>query len=99
MAQEKKSDFTVSYSSPSNEPFTITNSIPAPSTSSVQDKATYLSALREAVVSAQDQINKELTDRMEQDKSRATDGNPAAAKGVDEALEEENYGEEVQGED
>lgn len=95
MTQPKDLNLTASYQSPTSEPFTITNSLPAPPSTSVADKTQYLSALRQAISSAQDQINKDLTSRMEQDKAR--EGN--ATKGVDEAKEEENYGEEVQDED
>ena len=95
MAQETNTNLSVTYSSPASEPFTITNSLPAPATTSVTGKTQYLSALRHAISSAQDQINKELTARMEEDKARSAEG----SKGVDEAKEEENYGEEVQEED
>lgn len=89
------------YTSPDNEHFTITKNIPAPPSSSVQDKTQYLEALRRAVAETQDQVNKELTARMEEDKARETPaGGSAAAKlGADEDKEEENYGEEVQEEE
>jgi hypothetical protein len=51
----------------------------------------------------QEQINKELTKRMEEDKAKEANGvnggSKAKAKGVDESKEEENYGEEVPEED
>ncbi|KPM45787.1 hypothetical protein AK830_g835 [Neonectria ditissima] len=79
-----------SYASPASEPFATSHVLPAlQSPASVADKTAYLAALRAAVTDAQAQINKELTARMEQDKAR-----DAAA--VDDAKEEENYGEEVQ---
>ncbi|KAK7428814.1 hypothetical protein QQZ08_004739 [Neonectria magnoliae] len=81
---------TTSYASPASEPFTTTHALPAlQCPTSVADKTAYLAALRAAVTEAQAEINKELTSRMEQDKAR-----DAAA--VDNAKEEENYGEEVQ---
>ncbi|KAM0515054.1 hypothetical protein ACHAPE_006377 [Trichoderma viride] len=86
---------TASYSSPSSAPFSISKSIPAPPTPlDPAGKSTYLESLRASVAAAQDQINKELTTRMEEDKAR--EGGPAA---VDEDKEEENYGEEVQEEE
>ncbi|KAM3514214.1 hypothetical protein MY11210_002103 [Beauveria gryllotalpidicola] len=91
---------TASYASPANEAFAITT--PLPSSSSSSDKTSHLGALRAAVADAQDTINKELTARMEEDKARdasagASAGAAAAAAAVvDDAKEEENYGEEVQ---
>ncbi|KAH7149776.1 hypothetical protein B0J13DRAFT_620131 [Dactylonectria estremocensis] len=85
---------TASYTSSFSEPFAITRSLPAlESPASVADKTSYLASLRSAVTEAQAQINKELTSRMEEDNARA-----AASKNgvVDDAKEEENYGEEVQ---
>ncbi|KAF5010499.1 hypothetical protein FDECE_3354 [Fusarium decemcellulare] len=82
---------TASYSSALSEPFNVTHSLPAiSSSSSTTDKTAYLEALRASVADTQATINKELTARMEQDKAR-----DAAA----EAKEEENYGEEVQDEE
>jgi hypothetical protein len=47
----------------------------------------------------QEQINKELTQRMEEDKAKEAEGvngtSKAKAIGVDETKEEDNYGEEV----
>lgn len=85
---------TAAYASPTSDPFTISTSLPAlQSPPSVADKTSYLAALRTAITDAQAQINKELTSRMEEDKAR-----DAATKNglVDDAKEEENYGEEVQ---
>ncbi|TVY76051.1 hypothetical protein LSUE1_G006439 [Lachnellula suecica] len=82
-ASPKTPSLTTTYTSPTNAPFTHTTPLPAPT-----DKAAYLSALRTATTQMQEQVNKELTARMEQDKALA-DG------GVDEAKEEDNYGEEV----
>ncbi|KAM3536334.1 hypothetical protein MY4038_000492 [Beauveria bassiana] len=79
---------TASYTSPTNEAFAITTPLPSSSSS---DKTSRLSALRDAIADAQDTINKELTARMEEDKAR-----DASAAAVDDAKEEENYGEEVQ---
>ncbi|PTB74140.1 hypothetical protein M440DRAFT_1297988, partial [Trichoderma longibrachiatum ATCC 18648] len=87
-----------SYTSPTNPPFTTSESIPAPPTPlDVASKSKYLAALRASVSSAQDKINAELTARMEEDKRREE---AAGLKHVvDDEKEEENYGEEVQGEE
>jgi hypothetical protein len=79
------------YSSPTNAPFTLTQPLPAPT-----DKTAYLAALRKATSQMQEHINKELTSRMEEDKALA---GGASKGGVDEANEEDNYGEEVPEED
>lgn len=85
---ESSTGLQASYSSPSNAAFSVSRPLPA----SDSDKTEYLIALREAVVSAQEEINKELTQRMDEDKN-GKDG------AVDDKKEEENYGEEVVEED
>ncbi len=82
---------TAKYASPANEAFAVDT--PLPSASS-DNKTSYLAALRAAVTDTQATINKELTARMEEDKAR-----DAGAAAVDDAKEEENYGEEVQEEE
>ncbi|KAH6877293.1 hypothetical protein B0T10DRAFT_584370 [Thelonectria olida] len=87
--------FTGTYSSPDNAPFEVTYTLVPPQTNPpIAEKTAYLGALREVVTEAQAQINKELTARMEEDKAR----DAASSKNgvVDDAKEEENYGEEVQ---
>jgi hypothetical protein len=89
---------SATYASPAHQPFSLTQSIPPPPSSSVADKTAYLNALREATAAAQEKINQELTARMDEDKARdSAAAGPAAAKtaAVDEAKEEENYGEEI----
>ncbi|TVY54668.1 hypothetical protein LCER1_G003646 [Lachnellula cervina] len=81
------------YNSPTNAPFTLTQPLPPHPTPS--NKTAYLSALRKATSQMQEEINKELTMRMEEDKAVASKGKG----GVDEAKEEDNYGEEVPEED
>ncbi|XXG98016.1 low-affinity phosphate transporter [Hypoxylon texense] len=78
--------------------------------SSTEQKTAYLRRLRDAVSDLQSRVNSELTARME-DEARssaataaATAGNKAGngvngVGGVDEEAEEENYGEEVVGDD
>lgn len=91
---------TVSYSSPTSTPFSITESIPAPPTPlDPAGKSKYLESLRASVATTQDQINKELTTRMEEDKAREAAAGGGAQPSVDEEKEEENYGEEVQEEE
>jgi hypothetical protein len=85
---------SVSYKSPANGHFTITESVPAPQTPSATNKITYLQGLKAAVSSIQEQVNKQLTSRMEEDKARDA-GKAAGKAAADEAKEEENYGEEV----
>lgn len=96
MPSNKDFSLSATYSSPASRPFSFAKAIPSPPSASVADKTTYLESLGRAVSSAQDQINKELTARMDEDNARAA-GN--GSRGVDEAKEEENYGEEVQEEE
>lgn len=94
---------SATYSSPSNASFTHMQKIPTPPSDKTTDRTAYLSALRKATSSMQEQINKELTARMEEDKAKDAEGvngaSKAKAKGVDESKEEDNYGEEVVEED
>ena len=86
---------SASYTSPSNEPFTVSENINPPSSSGTEDKTKYLSGLRKAVSSAQERLNKELTARMDQDKAKEAGEGDKSVTGADDAKEEENYGEEV----
>lgn len=98
MTESEAPKLIASYASPDNASFTTAESLPTlPAETSVDDKTHYLNALREAVSSTQERINKELTQRMEDDKTRLANGS-AGAK-VDDAKEEENYGEELPEED
>lgn len=100
-SNSQKLSLTGSYSSPTNAPFTTTQVLQAPPSGTINptvpDKTKYLSDLRKAVATMQDQVNKELTQRMEEDKAKEAGKNGKPA--VDDAKEEENYGEEVQGEE
>ncbi|TDZ25319.1 hypothetical protein C8034_v001628 [Colletotrichum sidae] len=87
--------FSATYSSPTNEPFTFAESLRAPPSSGVAEKSAYLNSLRKAINSAQENINKQLTARMEEDKAREAIQTGVSKAAVDEALEEENYGEEA----
>jgi hypothetical protein len=89
---------SATYQSPNNEPFTWKKETATPPT----DKTADLGALREATTKMQEHINAELTTRMEEDKVRESNGTNGASKAkgvVDEAKEEDNYGEEVAEED
>jgi hypothetical protein len=99
MSQPQEKTLTAQYQSPGNQPFIVTNAIPAPPSDSLADKTAYLEALRKAVSSTQDSINKELTARMDEDKDRDASAGSSSRKGVDDLKEEENYGEEVQEEE
>lgn len=96
---------TATYKSPTNTSFTHTQPLQTPPTSSAQDRVAYFSALKMATVELQERINKELTERMEEDKAKdiaAGGGKGSGVNGkvvVDEKKEEENYGEEVVEED
>lgn len=91
-----KMSLTASYTSPTNAPFTLTHPLAAPPSGtanpSVPDKVKYLSDLRSSIVTLQQQINMELTQRMDEDK--VSTGDSATA-----AKDEENYGEEAQEEE
>ncbi|CZT06268.1 hypothetical protein WAI453_006292 [Rhynchosporium graminicola] len=99
-----------SYSSPTNKEFAYSTPLPPLSTSSSNplsaslftvDKTAYLSALMQATSKMQEDINRELTKRMEEDnlKAAAVSGEVKGGMKVDEKKEEENYGEEVVEED
>lgn len=91
---------SATYSSPNNAPFTLNHALQAPpsgiTSPTVSDKTKYLVDLRQATAAMQEQINKQLTQRMEEDKAAEAMKNGKAANGVDDAKEEENYGEEAQ---
>lgn len=72
---------SATYTSPTSAPFTLAHTLPP------ADHAPYLASLRGAAAALQDNVNRELTRRMEEDKAR--EGK------ADEVKEEENYGEEV----
>ena len=87
---------SATYQSPTNKSFTRTTQLPAPPTTNPTDRTSYLAALRKATAEMQETINKELTSRMEEDKAReAAATGITKSKVVDEAKEEDNYGEEV----
>lgn len=88
---------SATYQSSGNASFTFTRKLPAPSTEKTSDRTAYLDALRKAATEMQEQINKELTLRMEEDKAREAEG--TKGKAVDDAKEEDNYGEEMVEED
>jgi len=80
--------------------WTLREQIPIPPTATTPDNSTYLRDLREKLSGMQQQINEKLTLQMEEDKARqeSTISNGTKRK-IDEANEEDNYGEEVPEED
>ncbi|KAK3997149.1 EKC/KEOPS complex subunit GON7 [Cladorrhinum sp. PSN332] len=89
------STFSVAYTSTTNAPFSISETLTPPFDTSIASKQTYLDSLRRSIISAQERVNKELTDRMEEDNKRSNNNKSS----IDDAKEEENYGEEVVEED
>ncbi|KAK4111145.1 hypothetical protein N656DRAFT_690295, partial [Canariomyces notabilis] len=88
---------SANYTSTSNAPFTISLPLTTPPNSTTtENKTKYLAELRQSAISLQEQVNRELTARMEEDKTRDTSAttDPGASL-VDDEKEEENYGEEV----
>lgn len=94
----------------STTPFNISTPLSLPNSDSATHKTAYLSNLREVVSALQERINGELTARMEEEArevavtstistTNGKVGKSVVAGGVDEAAEEENYGEEVVGDD
>ncbi|KAN0112578.1 Gon7 family protein [Hyaloscypha variabilis] len=95
-ASQKFQVLSATYQSPTNESFRHTAKLPAPPSTKTTDRTSYLASLRKATAELQEIINKELTSRMEEDKAREAAASGATkAKVVDEAKEEDNYGEEV----
>ncbi|KAI0131537.1 hypothetical protein F4814DRAFT_172514 [Daldinia grandis] len=101
-----KATYTNSNSSNSSissaEAFALSTPLSLPESSVTMHKTSYLRTLREAVSSLQDDVNSELTARMEKEAHEVATtgdgkrgGKSIAAAGVDEAAEEENYGEEI----
>lgn len=82
-----------SYTSPNNASFNLEHDLPRIESSAPKDRAIYLRALRSAALKLQETVNMELTQRMEEDNIKSTGANKNGK--VDEAKEEENYGEEV----
>ncbi|KAF2185223.1 hypothetical protein K469DRAFT_503087, partial [Zopfia rhizophila CBS 207.26] len=86
------SSISATYSSPaSTSPNTFNHHLPAiPSNPSTDERTDYLGKLQSAVKQLQGDINEFLTKKkMEEDKAAG------GAKSVDDAKEEENYGEEA----
>ncbi|EAQ86737.1 hypothetical protein CHGG_07990 [Chaetomium globosum CBS 148.51] len=99
--QQQQPTLSATYTSTTNAPFTVSLTLPcAADSTTLEHKTKYLSELRQSVISAQGQINRELTARMEEDKAReASTAKANGTKVVDDEKEEENYGEEVQEEE
>ncbi|KAK5661418.1 hypothetical protein OQA88_11318 [Cercophora sp. LCS_1] len=88
---ESSSSLSATYTSSGNEPFTIISPLTTSSpTLTTKSRTAYLHSLRAAALSVQDQVNKELTARMEQDNK---------SQQPNDSKDEENYGEEAQDEE
>lgn len=79
------------YRSPSGTKTFTYSMTSIPTEPSTTDKTDHLSSLRSSTVKLQEEINVFLTAKMDEDKTQAA----ADSLKVDEAKEEENYGEEV----
>ena len=94
---------SAAYNSPASAPFTHTQKLAALQSDKPTDRTAYLGTLRRATAVMQEEINRELTARMEEDNAKGAAGADRASKakvhGVDESKEEDNYGEEVPEED
>ncbi|RDA92573.1 hypothetical protein CP533_0901 [Ophiocordyceps camponoti-saundersi (nom. inval.)] len=97
MADNRDLTLKAIYQSPTNEAFSLVRHFTAPTSDAVAERVQYLKTLRNAVAETQASVNRELTSRMEEDKAR--DANTSGKLGVDEDKEEDNYGEDVQGEE
>ncbi|KAI1260838.1 Gon7 family protein [Xylariaceae sp. FL1019] len=93
-------ELKATYTSPTSARTFTSPRLSLPQSTSVQQKQTYLSALRCQTAALQERINEELTRQMGVDNQReAGNGVNGKKRKVDEAAEEENYGEEVVDED
>jgi hypothetical protein len=97
---QESSNISATYNSPAGQS-DFAHSIPAPQSKDdgsipVEAKSKYLSDLRTASKKLQEDINKFLTQKMEEDKKAAGQGlqNGVSKKKTQDELEEENYGEE-----
>ncbi|KAI1193368.1 hypothetical protein F5X97DRAFT_40678 [Nemania serpens] len=90
--------------------YSVPLAVPTAVDQSLEEKTSYLRALRAATIALQDRINTELTARMDEDARETPSAGrangemagkasgktaQASAAAVDEVAEEENYGEEV----
>ncbi|KAL2416500.1 hypothetical protein ABEF95_012801 [Exophiala dermatitidis] len=98
--QDSSATLSAVYHSPSDDK-TFRINIPSSEfankhVSDPRAKSTYLGDLRAATKKMQDDINRFLTEKMEQDKQAAGDADSTVGskQKVDDELEEENYGEE-----
>ncbi|CZT24614.1 uncharacterized protein RCC_10339 [Ramularia collo-cygni] len=93
-----QSQLTATYTSPSTTKSFTSSSLLPPSSETVEEKTTYLGALRANISTLQGEINAFLTQKMEEDKVAEGSGDyskvsSAAAAAADER-EEDFYGEE-----
>jgi hypothetical protein len=94
MASDSQRNTSANYNSPSGtHTFKIPVDAPCKAKPTTSERTAYLSALRATTKQLQADVNKFLTDKMEEDKAKSGTG-----KKQDE-LEEQNYGEEQAEED
>jgi Gon7 family len=90
MESDKRTAVTAKYTAPSAEPQVLQQNLTGcPSNPSTEQRTAYLSELRTSISQIQADINVFLTQKMEEDKSKAVQSNASDEK------EEENYGEEA----
>ncbi|KAB8346332.1 hypothetical protein FH972_023376 [Carpinus fangiana] len=88
-------NLTASYKAPNGtQEFTHAVTTP-PSTPSTEDTAVYLGLLRKYTAQMQSEMNTFLTQKMDEDRKTAESTGSNSTPKIDEAKEEENYGEEV----
>ncbi|KAK3304210.1 uncharacterized protein B0T15DRAFT_535803 [Chaetomium strumarium] len=101
-SSQSQPTLSANYTSTGNASFTIHHPLTAPpSSTTVENKIASLAELRRSIIVLQNQINQELTARMEEDQARNSSATKAngVKKIIDDEKEEENYGEEVQDEE
>jgi Gon7 family len=90
-AENNNKSVSATYTAPSAEEKVFGHQLPTISPDiSTNDRVAYLAALRQKTTELQSQINTFLTQKMEEDKTRA-----GASAAADDEHEEDNYGEEV----
>ncbi|KAF2792547.1 hypothetical protein K505DRAFT_52343 [Melanomma pulvis-pyrius CBS 109.77] len=86
------SNLTAAYTSPDSSPHTISHPLPASTPDPSTDaRIAHLAALQSSMKTLQADLNAFLTQKMDDDKAAGV----AKAGKVDDAKEEENYGEEI----
>jgi hypothetical protein len=96
MTSQAPDSVKAQYTSPScSHTFELPLQSKASANSSAAERTAYLAELRASTKQLQTDVNKFLTEKMEEDKARASDKKSKR----DEEIEEQNYGEEIPDED